>query len=801
MKRALSVMKELRSFIKRHATAVGALVLFFLPLLPVLAGTRLLLFRDAFITHFPIAQLAVSLERKGIVPFLNFAASNVEPLIPDPNAVVLYPTHLLYRVLPAPAAFNLHLLLHVAWAFFGAALLARRLGAGREASWIGGATYAFSGPYLSYAAAFTNAAAAAAWAPWAVAAAVRVARRGSAQRGRAAMALGIALGLQLLAGEPAISAWTLAACGIPLAIPLFSRERIKTLARTLPPAAAGGLLALAIAAPLLLATRAAIPYSFRGEHLFSRDQFNAAGNVPVRAAETLLPLVFGSPRPLISGTFWGYGWFDSLQPYLYSLNFGLVPLLLIFSAIALRSFRRTAAVPVVAGSTLLFLLLSFGFRTPLFEVLYAISPLRHFRYPIKFVLPAALGISTLAALASDAWLSRNRCRAFRAAAFATAIVLAGLAAGFLLAPTAVESIVASSFRGLQVGPRQVMPGIAATVYRDALFGAAGMALAIAALERFRGRARALGLLGAVMLTLVPAGWPLFVTVPAAPYQTRPALGEIVAGTGRTWVANIAEFAVAKFGTRRSVQRDDIGEIILAGRRELWPLTGAPEGARYAYDKDPDGSYGFVDRVFFEAVASTPPDVRSRLLLAASTRYAVMAASDSALSGFHPRARSGVSGRTVVVWEADRPIPVVRVSNRIFYRSSLSGAVDLVGSPRFDPATNLLLRGADRNPSEPPAAAPALSDARESGNGFTAVIQSETPAVAFFAATYFRYWKGTIDGSAAPVEIANGSFCGIRVPAGRHTVALFYDEGPFRRGAALSLGAAALAILASVPNRK
>jgi hypothetical protein len=287
-----------------RAAGAATLALFFVPLLPLVLGFRLLVFRDAFITHFPIERLAAGLERRGVVPFLNFAASNVEPLLPNPNTLTLYPTHLLFRVLPPAAAFNLHLLFHVAWAFFGAAYLARRLGVHGAGRWVGGAVYAFSGPFLSYAAAFANAAAAAAWAPWAVACAVRLAlREDRARRFRAAAALAIALGLQLLAGELAISAWTNAACAFPVAARLFSAGRSR-LPGSILAGTGAAVAALALAGPLLLATRAALPWSFRGEHMFSRDQFNAARNVPLRLLENVFPLVFGSPRPLVSGTFW-----------------------------------------------------------------------------------------------------------------------------------------------------------------------------------------------------------------------------------------------------------------------------------------------------------------------------------------------------------------------------------------------------------------------------------------------------------------------------------------------------------------
>ena len=849
-----------------RAAGVAALAIFFLPLLSLVFGYRLLVFRDAFITHFPIARLAAALERAGTVPFLNFRASNVEPLLSNPNTVVLYPMHLLFRIFSPAVAFNVHLLFHVAWAFFGAAYLCRRLGAGGAAHWVGGATYAFSGPYLSYASAFMNAGAAAAWAPWAIACAVRLAnidrssrselrerrepgigdggaevaepfegeRRGS-RRGKsprrderaarhdaqapgaeevrvvrgskrssasgasraAAVALGIALGLQLLAGEPAISAWTLVACALPFVARFFRRGAPRP-AGAIVPGLAGGLLALAIAAPLLLATRAALPWSFRGEHLFSRDQFNAARNVPLRLVENFLPLVFGSPRPIVSGTFWAYAPFDSMQPYLYSLNFGLASLLLIGAALAIPAYRRSRTVLVVAAATVLSFLLTFGFGTPLFEILYAIAPLRRFRYPIKFALPAVLGISILAALAFRAVAAareRFRGSARAAAAIGSALVVVGAMVTF--APQLLERIAAPSLRTLRFGPDQVMPGIAASILRDALWGGAAMALAALALTRFSGAARGTGLLSAVLATLLPAGWPLFVSVPSAPYLAVPALAGSVRDSGRAWVGNLPEFAVAKLGTKHTFERDDIGELILAGRRELWPLTGIPDGVSYAYDKDPDGSYGFLDRVFFEAVGVKTSEERSRLLSAASVRFAITPDGESP-PGFVPRFRAEIDGRPVLVSETPRPVPVVRAAGRVFRRQTLSGAVDLIASSGFDPASDAVLRGPDGGPAARIAA--RMYEIVQRGNGFSARIASGG-TVAVFAATYFRSWKAAVDGTPAPVEIANGSFCGVRVPPGDHRVELFYDEGPFRTGAALGLAAAALAILTTIVPRR
>ena len=95
------------------STALGVLLLFALPLLPEILGTRLLIFRDAQLTHWPWRRVAMAALESGRVPFLNEAASGTQPLLANPNAVLLYPTLLLERVFSPAAAFNLHYLLHV----------------------------------------------------------------------------------------------------------------------------------------------------------------------------------------------------------------------------------------------------------------------------------------------------------------------------------------------------------------------------------------------------------------------------------------------------------------------------------------------------------------------------------------------------------------------------------------------------------------------------------------------------------------------------------------------------------------
>ena len=281
------------------ASSLAVAVLFALPLLPEILGARRLVFRDAQITHWPWRRVAVASLAAGEVPFVNAAASGGQPLLANPNAVLLYPTFLLERVAPPAVAFNLHYLLHVVWAFFGARRLARALGLADDAAFLSGVVFAFSGMMLSYGSAFMNSIAAAAWMPWCAAAVLAlVESRGIAGVARGAAAAGLALGLQLLAGEPAISLLTLAfaavlALGKALASPREGRTRaLLSLAGG---GAAAGVLALALAAPLLLPLSDVFPLTYRGQHLYSEHAFGAAAFTPSRAIEWLLPR-FGGTR-------------------------------------------------------------------------------------------------------------------------------------------------------------------------------------------------------------------------------------------------------------------------------------------------------------------------------------------------------------------------------------------------------------------------------------------------------------------------------------------------------------------------
>jgi hypothetical protein len=262
------------------------------------------------------------------------------------------------------------------------------------------------------------------------------------------------------------------------------------------------------------------------------------------------------------------------------------------------------------------------------------------------------------------------------------------------------------------------------------------------------------------------------------------------------VGPISEFAVVKFGTSHRFPADDVSELIFAGRQEIWPLTALPDGVAYSFDADPDGSYGFLDRAMREALSSASAEAQSRILRNASVRFYVSARREP-LPGYGPLASQDILGRTVFVFQALSPVPPVRCLSRAFSRSSLSGSIELLESRKFDPARDAILRGPDHDPPARLSAENRVSAIRLSAGGLSAEVEASAPSVAVFAATYFRYWRAAVDGVRADVEIANGAFCGVRVPPGRHRVELAYDTRPFFAGcAATAAFLAASLILAS-----
>jgi hypothetical protein len=745
-------------------------------------------------THWPWRRVALDMLSAGKVPFVNETASGVQPFLANPNAVLLYPTLLLEKVFPPAAAFNFHYLVHVLWAFFGARALASRFGLSSGAAFFSAVAFAFSGVMLSYGSAFANAGPAASWLPWCAAATIDLVRTDATRRRlAAAFGCGLAFGLQLLAGEPAISLLTLFFCAAVAAAGWLGAPGRRG-PRGFRIATAGllaGTIAAAVAAPLLLPLSEIVGLTYRGQHLYSARAFGASPFALWRMAEWLFPRMNGDPGALGAGGHWQYRLHEGELVYIWSVTFGVLPLLVTILGAARRDFWSSKTI-FLAGAALVTLFFSFGFALPLYRLLYSFELLRRLRYPIKFYLVTTLCIALLAGFALDA-LKRRRPGRVEALLLVLVISIYGIAFFAAVPGGLLDRIVRPELAGLALPAEELLRPIRRVFRADALLGAAAAALvAVVVFSRrsLEGRAHALAF--AALLLAFPWGLPLFVSADQKALARPPALGRYLTGPGRLYVSpEVGELALLETRTAHPEIPPTVAKLARVQIEELVPATAAPFRVRYLFDEDPDGSYGWVNRIAGEVLTASSSDERGRLVRLYGGRW-VLAESGSALPGFQPVTGFAVAGHHLVLHEAIAA-PELRWASRVHERRSLSGAFELARSDLFRPAIDVILPGKRDGAPKPPGA-PALMhvEALEPDRAQVDVAAPSEGHVVW-SRTFFPNWKATIDGSPTRVLLANGRDVAIAVPAGRHRIRVFWDPNTFRIGVVIQ----ALAMLVGV----
>jgi len=780
------------------ASSLAVAVLFALPLLPEILGARRLIFRDALVTHWPWRRVATAALERGEVPFINAEASGGQPLLANPNASLLYPTFLLERVLPQASAFNLHYLLHVFWAFLGARALARRLRLPEGAAFFTAVAFAFSGMLLSYNSAFMNSGAAAAWLPWCIAAALDLARAsGTRERLRAAVATGLALGLQLLAGEPAISALTVVFIAAWTLVEARQGAR-ETRARRLGGLVAGGLLsgalALGLAAPLLLTLRAVFPLTVRGQHLYSKTAFGAAPFATWRFFEWLLPRFRGNPSLAGVESSWLHRGDSEIFVYIWCVTFGVAPLLIFLLAALDRRFwnGRTGALTAAAGVTLL---LSFGFSLPFYGLLYGVPFLRRLRYPIKFYLLTTLCVALLSGLAAAALSRRPIGR--RGLALLAAVLCLFAAAWIAASPGGtIDQRAHASLSGSRYDVA-VVEAFRGLVRGDAVVGAATVVL-VGLLLRWGPQGVDRGyLLGLATLCLAMVwGLPLFASGASAELDRPPALLDQLRGEGRLYVpsAGRLELSALEPAPREKLPRQSAAARARIER--LVPLTGAAFGVRSLFDQDPDGSYGYYNRIVSEAAAASAPEAQDRMLRTFGARW-VLAHEGDPHPLYRPATGLSVAHERLVLFEDPHPLPELRWAGRAHRRKSLSGTLDLLRSEQFDPATDIVLPGGEDRFSDAAPTAAHLTLQSVTPDRVRTRVDAQGPGYVLFSRTYFPAWKARVNGSPVRVLVANARDLAVSIPAGSYELEIAYDRGPFRIGVAIQAAAFVLALVVAL----
>ncbi|MCP4404424.1 MAG: YfhO family protein [bacterium] len=354
-------------------------------------------FRDVTYFFFPQENLFGEILRSGEFPFWDTFRHGGHPYLADLNNSPLYPTNLLFLILPAVKAFSVFLVLHYMLCSFSAYLFSRVMGLHKASSFLVGIVYGFCGYILSLNDHPTRLAAMALlplillfWHLFLV------------ERKRRFFVSAALVGvLQVILGAPEVNVlMMLTLLGWAFAYPFPGLSPFRRIVLW-------GLLALGIigmASFQLFPTLEAVSQSSRGEGLDYRI-FAQWSLHPSRLPEMLFPAFRGYlDRLPYNIYFWGGDLGDLGYPYIPNIYFGCVvfALALIGACHSTKfpvAFRSRA---VLTGIFLTTLILALGRFWPFFPSLHRYIPMISiFRYPIKFLLGGIFPLSFLAGCGAE----------------------------------------------------------------------------------------------------------------------------------------------------------------------------------------------------------------------------------------------------------------------------------------------------------------------------------------------------------------------------------------------------------------
>ena len=703
------------------------------------------------------------------------------------------PSLALRLLLPEVLAYNLWIALPIPLAAAGMYLFLRRR-IGPQASAFGAIAFAVSGPIVSTTN-FPNMS-------WSVVAAPYVfwaLERLFADRSARTMAvLAVVIGCQALAGEPVTLAATLGIAGAYAIVP-ERRWRDRRVAAIAVCGMLGGLLLAAIQyVPLAAATRDSIRGSMAPSDFWAFH--------PLALLELLVPHFFGDYfnshlRELV----WMLALNSQRDPFYYTMYVG-VPIVLL-AGVAMCSGRpgtRFWTVVVVACA-----IASLGPHTPLYPALQEIvPPLKSFRFPVKYLSLAALGIATLAAMTFQWLLDRDvPMRSLRIVLIVSGVA-AALTYGFIA--------------WVLIAPELPIRGF----FRLAIWAHVPAPIQGAEFLLFRARP----LLTSLLLKILCASFLLWIAA-SGRREWRTALLVFTAFAGIDLLASNSSVnptmdpkLLENPEWTRHIPKDMHERVYVGGRLEGYVNTtdvDAPKYARYLDDyTELEQRYLIVGQFVFhpsghrirESMSYDLPVLwptdfaraggwfkmatradRLRFLSRVGTRFALLPTPPSPEA--KPLARM-IGAEQLQLYEFDPHARRAYVVPDALMGRDVNWQIQGLFMERFDPSRGVLVSDppppAAGTPGSPvPASATFLEDGLH-----RVVIRAGTPGDGYLALSdsFNTDWHVAVDGQPAPMMRVNGLFRGVHLTPGEHIVTFTYRPSKFYLGAAISaLTALALAL--------
>jgi hypothetical protein len=128
--------------------------------------------------------------------------------------------------------------------------------------------------------------------------------------------------------------------------------------------------------------------------------------------------------------------------------------------------------------------------------------------------------------------------------------------------------------------------------------------------------------------------------------------------------------------------------------------------------------------------------------------------------------------------SDRRSPPAYLARRLLTTQGMLATATVLAAESFRPGEDAVLTGTGRVQEALGGVVVELTG-RPHRRLFD--VAAEDVGLLVVHQSFMRGWRATVDGRPVSVEVANGASIGIRVPAGRHRVALFLDPTPYRVG--------------------
>lgn len=741
----------------------------------LLLPDALLSVRDIPTFHLPLRTSFAEVARSGM-PTWNPRVYGGQPILSNPNYAAFYPPSWLSTLVPAHSAMSIIQALHGLLGFWGAWLLARRLGCGSVASLFAATAFAGGGGFFSASNAF-NFYCSAAWLPLALLAADQVFEKGSSRRLLPASSTALILALQLAAGEPMVAlATSLGVACLALTKPCVSL-RLRRLS-------AVAVLTVLFSAVQLLPTISQVRSSARSET--SEGAVSVWSARPSRLLEFVLPRLYGDPLGIDQGRYFGWNQHDLKFPYLLSVYGGQLTAMLAVAGLLFLPIPRRRVWIALFGVGFA---LALGRHNPLYRMFDSIVPLGSLlRYPEKFLILCTAALPFAGALTLQRLLDHRereeplRRRLVLASAGALTLLVLLPAMAFSFAPRVAA-------RWVQNNAHTPLAAADLQVASSYLSGQAWVTsilalLALAVVVILCSRTPPTRTLVAIALVVLIADLALNNRglAPAMRHsdlvKAPRGLAGVDPGTGRL-------FTDAVFRSEPAFVPPDPRpgpDVLWSQVARAEPYLGNLWGFDYVFHVDFDHMTTEPARTALRLLAENAGNFEAthNLLTRWGVRYLARTRPTAELE------RAYVEGKPLDPIELeviDGTFPFLSWEKQVEWKPDVSSALESAASGRF--ATPHWVSGSAR-PTTIGSRPQSVSDLSIEPNGTSFRYEAHSPLLLRVGTTWDRGWRATLDRERIPIFRSAIGQIGAELPAGNHAFELEFRTPFLRLGATVTL---------------